>query len=76
MEEDKEGKLGRSQMIKCLGRHDNKLSVLPGGTKKPQGDSLGLTSFIWTADTEACSLTLLFLQGSSEKERGRWALSI
>lgn len=76
MAEDKEGELGRSQIIKCLGSHDKKLSILLGGTKKPQGNSFGMMSFIWMAEAEACSLTLLLFQCSSGNRRGRWAFSI
>lgn len=43
---DKREKLGRSQIIKCLGSHDQKISAFPEGTEKPQGDSLGMMSFI------------------------------
>lgn len=75
MAEDKEGMLGKSQVIKCPGSHDEKLSVLARGTKNPRGDSLD-PSFIWMVEMEARSLTLLLFQCSSEKEGGRWAFSI
>lgn len=55
MAEDREGMVGESQAIKCIRSHDEKLSVLPGGTKKPWGDSLA-KSFIWMVETETCSL--------------------
>ena len=74
MAEDKEGMLVESQVIKCPGSHDEKFSVLPGGIKKLQGDSLG-PSFIWMVETETHSLMLLLFQCSSEKERDRWAFS-
>lgn len=51
MAEDKEGRLIESQVIKYPQSHDEKFSVLPGGTRKPWGDSLG-PSFIWRVETE------------------------
>lgn len=68
---DKEGKLGRSRIVKCLANHDQKISAFPGSTQKPQGESLGMMSFIWMSETKTHSLTLLLFYCSPEKERGR-----
>lgn len=66
MIKDKGGKLDRNQIIKWLESHDKKTSALPGGTKKTQGNSLGVMSFTWMAETDACSLTLQLREGKGQ----------
>lgn len=71
MAEGKEGVRGRCQIMKCLRNHDKRLSVLPGDTKKSQGDSWAMRAFIWTAEAHTCSLMLLSFHCIAEKERDR-----
>lgn len=68
MAEDREGMVGESEAIKCIRSHGEKLSVLPGGTKKPWGDSLD-KSFIWMVETETCSLINVGIFSSAAQRR-------
>lgn len=64
--EDKEGKLGRSQIIKCLANHDKKIR----GHQEATGECLGVMSFICVAE-RGMLMIVIALAGKLRQGKGR-----